>query len=58
VKRGIRIKEMHVIFNTIVILPKREVGFGGFFTGVASAEPPDFRLCWSKNNSADIFDSQ
>lgn len=49
---------MHGIFNTIVILPKRDVGFGGFFTGVASAEPPDFRLCWSKNNSADIFDSQ
>jgi hypothetical protein len=30
---------------TIVILPKRDVGFGGFLTGVESVEPPDFKLC-------------
>lgn len=42
----------------MVILPKSEVGFGGFLTGVASFGPPDFKLCWSKNNSADVFDSQ
>jgi len=42
----------------MVILPKRDVGLGGFLAGVAFAELPDFRLCSSKNNNADVFDSQ
>lgn len=43
---------------TIVILPKRDVGLGGFLTGVAFVELPDLRLCSSKNSNADVFDSQ
>ena len=43
--------------NTIVILPKRDVGAGGFLC--ADAPPPEpFRLFWSKNNKVDVFDNQ
>jgi len=42
----------------LVILPKRDVGLGGFPTGVAFVEVPVFRLCSSKNDNADVFDSQ
>lgn len=41
----------------MVILPKRDVGAGGFFE-VAPVEPAPFRLRWSKNSNADVFDNQ
>lgn len=44
--------------DTMVILPKRDVGAGGFRCGVAPVAPAPFRLRWSKNNNADVFDNQ
>lgn len=42
---------------TIVILPKRDVGAGGFRADAPLAPDP-FRLFWSKNNKVDVFDNQ
>lgn len=44
--------------NTIVILPKRDVGWGGFRCWVAPVAAAPFKLRWSKNNNADVFDNQ
>lgn len=54
----IRKHPIEEIFITIVILPKRDVGLGGFLTGVAFVKLADFRLSSSKNNNADVFESQ
>lgn len=42
---------------TWVILPKNEVGWGGFRCDDPAA-PLAFKLRWSKNNKVDALDSQ